>query len=76
VINLANEDVNLVGVSIKHGAVSMAEQHSQLSNLHAKASVLLVKHWSRKVSSLTRCSLCFVPLFAVEISVKNCRLSD
>ena len=27
-INLANEDVNLVGVSIKHGAVSVAEQHS------------------------------------------------
>jgi len=39
--NLANEDVNLVG---KHGAISMVVQHSYLSNLRVKASILLVKH--------------------------------
>jgi len=42
--NLAIEDVDLVGILIKHGAISVAEQCSQLSNLHVKASVLLVKH--------------------------------
>jgi len=60
--------------SIKHGAVSMAEQHSWLSNLHVKASVLLVKHWSSKISLLRCCSLHFA-LWLVEFPVKNHRLS-
>jgi len=52
----------------------MAEQCSQLSNLHANASVLLVKHQSRKVSLLRCCLLCFI-LCLVEFAVKNYRLS-
>ena len=60
---------------IKHGAVSVVVQCLWLSNLHAKASVLLVKHWSRKVSLLRCCSLHFVPCL-VDLTVKNCRLSQ
>jgi len=43
-INLANEDVDLVGTFNKHGAVSIAVQCLCVSNLHVKASILLVKH--------------------------------
>jgi len=44
VINLANEDVDLVGTFDKHGAFSVAVQCSQVSNLLVKTSILLVKH--------------------------------
>jgi len=53
----------LLECSIKHGAFCVVAQHSQLSNLRDKASVLLVKHQSRKVSFLRCCLLCFVLLF-------------
>jgi len=58
----------------KHGAFFMAEQHSWLSNLHVKASVLLVKHQSRKVSlwGVLRCVSSFV---CGRIPLKKCRLS-
>jgi len=52
----------------------MVVQCSQLSNLRVKASVLLVKHWTRKVSLSRHCSLHFV-LRLVNLTVKNCRLS-
>jgi len=42
--NLANEDVNLFGTSIKHGAFSCGCLMLQLLNLRVKASVSLVKH--------------------------------
>ena len=49
VINLANEDVDLVGIFNKHGAVSIVVQCLQVSSLRAKTSVLLVKHQGRKL---------------------------
>jgi len=66
--------LTLLECSIKHGAVSVAEQHSQLSNLHATASVLLVKHQSRKVSFEVLFAV-FCPLVCGQSSVKICRLS-
>ena len=50
VINLANEDINLVGPFNEHWDVSRVLQHSQLSNLCKIASALLAKHQNRKVS--------------------------
>jgi len=48
VINLANEDVDLVGTFNKHGGVSGVLQHSWVSHLCKSTSASLVKHQSKK----------------------------
>jgi len=75
VINLANEDVNLVGMFNKHGGVSRALQHSQLSNL-CNARICFVGETSDWESFFLRCFIVCCPLFAVEFTMKNCCLSD
>ena len=71
---LANGDVDLVGVFHKTWSVSVVAQCLRLSNLCAIMSVSLVKHQSGKVSSLRHFIICR-PLFVVEFTVKNYRLS-
>jgi len=63
--NLVKEMSILSKYLIKHGAVSVVEQCSYLSNLRVKASILLVKPQSRKVSFL-RFVCCISSLVAVE----------
>jgi len=65
----------LLEYSIKHGAISMVEWHLWLSNLHVKASVLLVKHQSRKVS-LWGVVRCILSLVCGQILVKIYHLSN